>query len=520
MPMTLDDLEDLTAASTPKKKSLADDLPDLNAQPAPNENRLLNAIRGFSGRGNEVLAAVNPWADQDKIAAEKEWIKQHPGAGIGQTIADIAITLPAGGLASLPARALATGAIEGATHVGDLSERIKQAGLGALGSGLGEKAGEAVSFMLHPFRETTNIATKKLIQKAKDIGIKLNAAQITGDKSLQYADKALHYIPSSSEGQQAFKDAQKTTWQKALLALGHEAADNARPETMGAMKDRIQAVYRDVTSRNALNIDQQMKNELQAVEQKLMGRIPVNQKTIVKSYLRDFNTVPVGAHITGAEYQDIRSLLEKQTKAFKNSDPATYEALKSIRETVDKAMERSLNNMAMLGGKSGDLAAWKQANQDWMVMKNIEGATDPLSGEIDPGKFLSNLVKKDANRVLYGKGNQEMTKLARVGKEFLKPKTNDSGTAQTAAAIKYLTGAELGGLGVLAYSHPAEAAIAASAALGGQILLPKAASRVMNAQGGYLTQGLLDLEKEALPGLTRRKIIEELMRNSGVQTSQ
>jgi len=121
---------------------------------------------------------------------------------------------------------------------------------------------------------------------------------------------------------------------------------------------------------------------------------------------------------------------------------------------------------------------------------------------------------------LYGKGDQELTEIARVGKEFITPKTSDSGTAQRQAMIKLLTGAGAGGLAATAYYNPDLAAAEASAALLGGILLPKAASKLMNKQGGYLIKGLFDVSKEAIPGLTREKVIKELMRNAGVQLSE
>ena len=480
-------------------------------------NPIMNAARGAAARGNQAMAALNPWADKEKIAAEQEWVNQHPGANVGSMIADMMITAPAGGAATMPARALLTGAIEGATNPGGLAERIKDAGYSVAGSGIGEKMADAASFLVKPFKKSVNPLVTALMQKADDMGIKLNAAQTTGNKSLQYADSALDFIPSSSTAQQEFKDAQRRAWTKALLAQGHQSADIASPEVMGAMKDRISGVYKDVAGRNGLKVDDTLKSDLGAVKANLIERIPTNQKGIVKSYLKDFDQPPVGAEIPGKTYQDTRSMLDKQAKAFKNSDPATHEALRAIREATDSAMERSLTDPAKIGGNPDDLANWKQANKDWMVMKNVEGAIDPLTGEVSPANLLNAMKRKDANRVLYGKGDQELTDIARVGKQFLTPKTADSGTAQRQMMIKLLTGSGMGGLAATALYDPVTAAEAGTAALLGGVLLPKAAGAMMRKQGGYLTDGLVDLGKEALPGITRQRVIEELMRNAGNQ---
>ena len=498
----------------PKLKKV--DNPELIAQlegNAPHESKIKNAILGFAARGNEAMAALNPWADQEKIEREQEWVKQHEGAGIGETIADIAMTLPAGGVSTLAGRALATGAIEGLTNVGDIGERIKETGYSALGSGIGEKAGDALTFLIKPFKESANAGVRKLIQKAEGIGIDLNAAQKTGNKTLQYADSALDFIPSSSSSQQAFKEKQRSAWQKALMKLGNESSDNASPEAMGAMKDRIQGIYRDVSSRNNINIDDVLRSDLAKVKTNYMEKIPVNQKSIVKSYLKDFGSIPdnAGAQIKGTTYQEIRSMLDKQAKNFKNTDEATYRALKDIRKAVDDAMERSVS--------PSDLTKWKQANNDWMIMKNVEGSIDPLTGDISPAKLLSSLARKDQNRVLYGKGDQELTDVARVGKEFITPKTADAGTAQRAAMMKLLTGAGLGGVATTAYYNPELAGAEVAAGLLGGILIPKVAARSMQ-NGTYLTKGLMDIGKEVIPGVTREKIIQELMRNAGVQIAE
>lgn len=480
-----------------------------------------NMALGASARGNQAMAALNPWADQAKIDAEQEWVKQNKGAGLGSMLSDVAITAPIGGLGSLAARAFGAGLMEGATKPGGMNARMENALYGAVGSGAGEKMGEVASFALQPFKRSVDPLVAALAKKAGDLGIKLNAAQLTGNKALQYADSALDFIPSSSTAQHEFKDGQRKAWTKALMQQGHETADNAAPEAMGAMKDRISSIYEDVAGRNSVVVDDLLKRDLASVNDELMGRIPVNQKGIVKSYLKDFNTAPTGAEISGKQYQDIRSMLDKQAKAFKNSDPATHEALKSIRQAADDAMERSLNNPNRIGGNPSDLANWKQANKDWMVMKNVEGAVDPLTGQVSPAKLLNSMARKDANRVIYGKGDQELTDIAKVGKQFITPKTSDSGTAQRAFMIKMLTGGGIGGsLGTMALYNPALAAQATVATLLGGVALPKMAGAMMRKPNGYLVDGLVDLGKEVAPGLTRNKVISELLRNSGVQFSQ
>ncbi|MCK9622153.1 MAG: hypothetical protein M0R47_16655 [Methylobacter sp.] len=498
-------------------------------------NPIINALRGFSARGNQAMNALNPLAspeDDARIAGEQEWVKQNSGAGVGSTLADMAITAPAGGIGGAIPRILATGYAEGLTHNGNFQDKMEEMAAGSLGAGVGEGAAKVIGFLAQPFKKAAGSAidtvTDGLRNKARDIGINLNAAQETGNRTLQAVDKQLSVLPSSSEFQAAQKEGQRLAWQEALFKQGGENANMATPDVMGGMKSRISGVYDDVAGRNSLMVDPQFKADLSDIEKTLMERIPVNQKNIVASYLRDFGTAPEGAAIAGKQYQDIRSMLDKQSKAFRNSDPATAEALKRIRGSADSAMERSLigQNSNALPSKTGadDLEAWRKANKDWSVMRTIETAVDPETATIRPNILLNKMRQRDPNRVIYGAGDQEFTDIAKVGKAFIPDKAPDSGTAINSAIVKALTGGSvLGGTAGADYAisrDPAEAAGVGAASLAASILGPKAAARAMWKDGGYLSKGLADLTKEVTPGLTRQRIIAEILRNAGNQAAQ
>jgi hypothetical protein len=490
-------------------------LPAQSGQDQSVMDSIKNGLYGFAARGNQAMTALNPFADQadyDRIAAEQEWVKQNSGAGVGEVLADMALTLPAGGPASLPARALASGAIEGATTPGGLVDKIKSAGYTAAGAGAGEGIANGVGFLLHPFRNAVDPALDALRAKAAAMKIPLNAAQTTGNKTLGYLDSALDSIPSSSSAQQAAKQSQRQAWQRKLFDEGGEFADMPTQEVMGAMKGRISGVYDDVANRNELVVDGLLKSDLNNIKSGLLERVPSNQKSIVKSYLKDFDTPPEGAFISGKTYQDTRSMLDKQAKAFKNSDPATHKALLDIRNAADRAMARSIS--------PDDAAAWGGANKDWMVMKSIEQATDPTSSSVSANKLMNNLTRKDANRVIYGKGDQSLTDIAKVGKKFIGDKLPDSGTAQRSSMINLLTGGGLGGAGAIAGATMGEDPLTGGGLglLGTglfSILAPKAAQKMLWNQGGYLSKGLVDMNKELIPGLLRSRALSELGRISG-----
>lgn len=497
-------------------------------------NPVINALRGFSARGNQAMNALNPFAsaeDNARIAGEQEWIKQNKGAGVGEMLADMAITAPAGGAASVPMRALLTGYTEGLTRGGGFEDKLQEMGYGTLGAGIGEGAAKVIGYLAQPFKKPVNSAvdavTESLRTKAKSIGIPLSAAQETGNKTLMAVDKQLGVLPASSEFQAAQKEAQRLKWQEALFKQGGEEANMATPETMRAMSDRISGVYNDVAGRNSIVVDGQLKTELADIENKYLEVIPTNQKGIVKKYLKDFGSAPEDAQIKGETYQSIRSMLDRQAKGFKISDPATSDALKEIRKSVDSAMERSLigPNPNALPNANGaaDLAEWKKANNDWAVMKAIEKGVDPETATIKPNLLLNGLKMRDPGRVIYGRGDQELNTLAKVGKAFVPEKAADSGTAINSAIIKALTGSGIVGLSGADYAanrDPLQSLGLGAASLGLATLGPKSAARAMWKPDGYLSKGLTDLSKEVVPGLTRQKIISEILRNAGTQISQ
>lgn len=490
--------------------------PTADEQPKKQGSYVKNALLGFAARGNEALSALTPFIDEHRVAREKEWVKQNEGAGLGQTLADMAITAPIGGMASMPARIVGSGLAEAITHPKD---KLSELAYGMAGAGAGEALGKGLGYLAHPFRNQASRARSYLAQKANEMGINLNAAQETGNKSLQYLNSALDYLPSSSSAQEEFKNAQRDAWQKALFEQGGEhGATQAGQAEMGAMKQRIGSIYNDVASRNNITVDQQLKDALDALaHDRNISRMDANKKGIVTSYLEEFNQPPVGSTISGQGYQNTRSMLDKQAKSMENSNPLEANTLKQIRSHLDEAMQRSVT--------PEDAAKLMKANNDYAVMKSIQKSINPTTEEISPNLLTNYLTRRDPNRMIYGQGDQTLNDIAKVGKEFIPNKLPDSGTAQRADAMKFLSGAGAGKiagalyLGNLGFTQDPMGSIAPALGAGvASILMPKVAGKLMRKQGGYLSKGLLDMEAPLLGNLSRQRALSELSRNVGLQS--
>ena len=486
------------------------------AKNRPQGSYLKNMALGFAARGNEAVSALTPFIDEERVAKEKEWVKQHEGAGVGQALADMAITAPIGGMASVPARIIGSGLAEAVTHPKDkLSELL----FGMAGAGTGEALGTSLGYLAQPFKNQSSRARTYLAQKANDIGIKLNAAQETGNKHLEYLSSALDYLPSSSSAQEEFKNAQRDAWQKALFEQGGEhGATHAGQAEMGSIYDRTKAVYKDIAARNNIVLDDELKQTLDDLNSaRNMDRMDTNKRGMVQSYLDEFNTAPVGSTFSGQGYQNTRSMLKKQADAIEHSNPAESETLRKLRSALDQAMQRSVS--------PEDASSLMKNNYDYMVMKSLQKGINPTTEQINPNLLINELTKRDPNRMIYGQGDQTLNDIAKVGKEFIPNKVADSGTAQRADALKFLSGATAGKIagglyaGDVLYSQDPINSLA-PAITGGlaSILFPKAVGHLMRKQGGYLTKGLMDMEQPLIGGISRQRALSELSRNAGLQS--
>lgn len=148
--------QDLDSITNHSKKAISNALKWIEDQKKLEfDDYAKNILLGASARGNQAFTALNPLSTQkdlDRIKREQAWVDQNAGAGIGTMVMDSLMTLPSGGLASLPARALATGLIEGLTTTGSLPDRIKTTGYSTLTSGLSDKVSDALGLITKPFK--------------------------------------------------------------------------------------------------------------------------------------------------------------------------------------------------------------------------------------------------------------------------------------------------------------------------------------------------------------------------------
>lgn len=355
-------------------------------------------------------------------------------------------------------------------------------------------------------------ARQRLVDVLRDEGVtSLTAGQRTGSKTLQYGESILGDAPGAGagatrvqqEGQRQFTDA---TLRRA--GTGGEAT----PEVLAQNNARLGQQFEDLSARNNLVPDNQFVTDL-VDGVRNYRRVPDSQqRAMVQGYVDDIIDHVNAGNMPGAQYQEMRSRLSRQSKGLRNSDPTLSEALRDMRNALDNAMGRSIS--------PADREAWQTTRREYGAQKVIEKAASrageaTAEGQIVPAN-LRNTVAAE-NRGAYARGQGDFSELARAGSGVMAPLPN-SGTGQRVAinTLATLLGGGIGGV--------ASGGLAAAGGLAAGAAAPGLAGRALMSRGvqGYLgNQGLTRLIEQMPTAPGRRALAQALInmenQNMGAQ---
>lgn len=486
--------------------------------------------------------------------ARDKYREESPVAAIGSEMAGGLATGLAGGAALSPARAagaavpsltggraaaqnVAVGAAQGGLYgfnegEGGLPERMTEAGQGAalggvLGAAIPAVAG-GIGRAISPVRSQLTPEKARLAEIAAAEGIDLTPGQLTGSNPLQTMESVFGTLPWTAGPQRAIQDEQRKQFNRAVLSRAGINADNASPEVISQAKSRLGSVFNDLSSRNAVQADAQLLDDLARAEAEYARNLTPDQRAIVDAYVTDIRSrmAPVMSEfrdtqthpgttilrdvegpglMLGEDYQRARSAIGRRAKEA--TDPALSYALKSIRNSLDDAASRSVS--------PEDAAAWDAARRQYGNFKAVERAmksstNQAIEGNIPPTALLQ-AVQQQTGAGRYAAGQGDLNDLARVGAAFVRDQIPNSGTAQRTMMQNLLTGGALTGGGAAMMVDPVTASITAALGLGG----PRLAQTVYNSDMGkrYLTNRALDA---AIPPATRRSLARLLAQGAGV----
>lgn len=451
------------------------------------------------GRG---IQQVSGLGDQEALQAEINESRQldaplmRTGGGltgnIGSTIAATLPTLAIPGVNTLTGATLLGAGLGGLQPVAEGESRAENVAWGAGGGLLGQSAGNAIGRAVRPVRSVVDQADQGLLSIAAQEGIPTSAANKTGSKWLNTLDSVLDNFPIVGDKNIAAKAGQREAWTKAVLKrTGLDDAVSASPEALSSAKSALSQSYDDILTRNSrVSLEHpEVVDALIEAEKRINEFTPGAAKSALKKALSLFDK----GEISGEEFKSVFATVRDQADdAFKGKGGGSTSlgrVLEKIRDSMKIAWEKSAD--------PADVAALAQTDRRFAVLKAVEKST--VDGKLSPKKFFNEMERRVPEIMKYGKGDQDVANLARIGKRFVADNIPDSGTAQRQMLQNAMSG--LGGAGLLGM---VTGAIPPAAALnvGLGLATPLAAQRAMwGPSQRYLTQGLLSLPENASKGL-------------------
>lgn len=252
----------------------------------------------------------------------------------------------------------------------------------------------------------------------KNEGIPLSVAQESGSKLAQHVERA-----SAMTGDRAaeFSQQQGEALNKAVLKrAGISDATAATPDVMSAAKERIGNKMNDIAARNTIPLDDTLLTHLSEMQQEAPKLLPKHAADTLNANIDDIvsHAASNKGNLDGIYYQKLNARLGKLS-----SDPQLAPVAQDLREHINDAMERNASPK--------DVQDLQQARQQYRVLKQIEPAIDPVSGNISANKLMNSInIKSNRNQSLYGRGDQSLVGLARAAKMVLPDSLGNSGTAE------------------------------------------------------------------------------------------
>lgn len=426
------DLTDLGAKGIEKASNAVSDALGMERYQRPETPSALNAIpttQSLSKRLTDALGEdfYKPQSDYGK-ATEKvgEFI---PGA--------VAATATGGGsLAGNVARyAVAPGAATFAAEKYLPETDYKPYLVGA--------AGVAAS-LANPSRAITPFPASPARQAAVDVlqneGVtSLTAGQRTGNEGLRYLEDAASHAPMAGQGASRIEHEGQQQFTEAAMRRAGTGPD-ATPEVLAQNQARLGQSFRDLSAQNTLVPDNQFITDI-VHSARDYRRVPDSQqRAMVQGYIDDIVGHVNQGGMPGPQYQEMRSRLSRQANSLRQSDPTLSESLRSMRNALDDAMERSIAQ-----NNPQDMGAWQATRRQYAAQKLIEKAASrageaTLEGQITAPN-LRNAIPKTGGG--YARGEGQFDELARAGATVMTPLPN-SGTAQRMNAFHILNSALFG----------------------------------------------------------------------------
>lgn len=410
---------------------------------------------------------------RDQRKQYEEATKGRIFAPVGELAGNIAATaaLPGGAAASAGGRiaqAAGMGAGVGAltpVYEGDfLSEKAKQAGIGALAGGLTGGASEGLARMLRP-------KTPDNVRMLLDEGVKLTPGQMLGGAA-QRAEQAFGSVPflgdMVKQGERRSMESLNTAaYNRALKPIGESAEGMpVGREGIKAVQQKLGDAYDTLLPKLNVQFDQQFAGDMQQIAQAVQILPPTQQQQFAALLKQEFSKFNKATASPGVIMKNVDSRFAEFARKFEGNNDGNNRMLAEAVDGVREAMRGVVNRSNAGSPLAGELDAINRGYANFVRAQRAAGAMGSNEG-VFSGPQLANAIRgtdTSARKGAFAKGDALMQDLGDAAKSVMGSKVPDSGTPYRsmlalllsgggAGAVNPALGAAVGG-GMAAYTEP------------------------------------------------------------------
>lgn len=350
------------------------------------------------------------------------------GLDAGRILGNIGMTLPASratggaGLSSILRASGAGAGAAGANFVPEGESRLQNMAMGGiLGGGL-QSLPVGARAVWNKMRPGPSSTMAEAAQSAQAIGVKPTPAQESGSRTLQRLEAGLENTAGGGAAMEQANRANQTAINKEIGKRLGVNTDKLDRKSLDKALTGIEAKYDSALGGTTLKPDTQFTDDLAKIGDHFQAPGSKLPKAIQDAIDDPKFLEPMSAK----DYNKARSLYGKNAvEAHRGGRVAEAEAWDALQEAVDELAKRNLP-----AGKASELDA---AREGYRILKTVEKAADPITGNVSPQKLVNAIRQKDPRGFLYGRGDNPLLDVADAA-SFLK-QAPDSFTASRAGMM-------------------------------------------------------------------------------------
>lgn len=336
----------------------------------------------------------------------------------------------------------------------------------------GVLGGQFANKLTQPIQSALNTEQKAIVERAKEMGLRLTPGQQTGNRRLLGFENTTEALPGGGYFPKVRGENFEKANEIALKSIGVQGKD-INPTVIARAADDIGSEINRLTRGQTIRLDRDFFDAVDALKKNYRMLSPDQQSAEVNAMLKNWSK-PSGVSnvaITSEVYQANRSAYDTAARAsFRSGTNQTEARIQAkLADALDEAAQRSMPR--------AELDAFKEARRKWSNLVVLEGSDLAKSGyNINPNKLATELSKQNKKVGRVPLGERDLVDLSRMP-SLLREVTPNSGTPERLFWTGLLSGG--GGYAGSALAGPGGALAGAVA----PFVLPYVAQRALMAPG-------------------------------------